>query len=404
MPGPTSRPPELFARHARRNTLRAITTALAVVLAPAVVRAQESAATRATARLEYRAEGDTCPDEAAFRLEVATRLGYDPFTPDAGALVRASVTRDATRLVARVATLDASGRPLGGREISTPGLRCRDLVEALAVTVGLAFEAQAIPAGAPTAATPPAAAAPAPTLPPAPPPEASPSASSRDPYIAVRRASLEALGASAALRRLEVTLEADASEDVGVGVAFAIGAGALGATLLGMGSYALADDSSVHAGDGVPLLAVGASLVVVALVANIPWSGASQDVLDQIRADRVNGIAPLDAVARAERTWANLSAAHKRRRITEGVVGLGLGAVSSTAGAIALLDEREASTGLYLALTGGATLALYGLWRLARPDPIERSLTRYERARAPVIVPLATPAPSGATLGVAVTW
>ena len=56
MPGPTSRSPERRARRARRHTPHAIATALCVTLAPALTRAQESAATRTTARLEYRPE------------------------------------------------------------------------------------------------------------------------------------------------------------------------------------------------------------------------------------------------------------------------------------------------------------------------------------------------------------
>lgn len=386
MPAPSRRP--------ARRPWQPMALAASLVAAPSAAAAQQEPPARPTARLEYAAEAEACPNAAAFRREVATRLGYDPFVDEAGVVVRASIARGPTGLVGRVATADGAGHTLGGREISAPGLRCVDLVEAMAVATALAMEATPADPPPPPAATPPAA-SPAAMPPPEPPP--------REPYVAVRRASLDALGTAAAFTRLEATLAGEAADDRSVGVALGIVGGALGAVLIGLGTYALVrgDDRGAV---GASLVTAGGGLVGGVILANVGAGGTASEVLAQLRAARDRGDAPSDAIVQAERTWARYADRHESLRLREGIVGISLGVLGAGGCAVGALDRDTSSPGFTVCMVAGAGFAFYGAWRLARRDAIERGWVQYQRARTPVVVPLATPAPSGATLGVAVTW
>ncbi len=197
--------------HARRPW-----RSIALVAAPSTTAARQEPPARPTARLEYTAEAEACPNAAAFRREVATRLGYDPFVAEASVVVRATVARGAAGLVGRVATFDGEGRALGGRELGAPGLRCVDLVEAMAVTT--------------------------------------------------------------ALRRLEATLADEAADDRGTGIALGIAGGTLGAVLVGLGTYALVSDGDRDAA-GYSLLVAGGGLAAGVVLANVSTGGSAAELL-----------------------------------------------------------------------------------------------------------------------------
>jgi hypothetical protein len=114
----------------------------AAMAALALFLAAEPAWARPTARLTYtRAPGaESCPDEGAMRTLVATRLGYDPFAPDAPVRVEASLTRAASGYRAVVRSLDALGAVKGQRELSSRGDDCAELGTTLAMTMSILLD------------------------------------------------------------------------------------------------------------------------------------------------------------------------------------------------------------------------------------------------------------------------
>lgn len=86
----------------------------------------------AEARLSYeRAAGaESCPDVAGLRDAVRSRLGYDPFTETAPASLVASVAATDTGLRGVVKSFDASGVPIGERELTVRDETCEELVQA----------------------------------------------------------------------------------------------------------------------------------------------------------------------------------------------------------------------------------------------------------------------------------
>jgi hypothetical protein len=69
----------------------------------------------------------------AVRMSVAARLGYDPFVATAETSIVTRIER-ASRLVAVVELVDASGTPRRRRELSAPVDRCDELVYAMALS------------------------------------------------------------------------------------------------------------------------------------------------------------------------------------------------------------------------------------------------------------------------------
>lgn len=130
-----------------------------------------------SARLVYVREkgAEECPDEAAVRAAVSTRLGYDPFSPDAQATLFAEVTREASTYHARIKLVDDANVVRGARELDHTGPRCADLVDAMALTISIAIDPRSLTGPAPEPEPAPAlptAPAPAPVPGPAAPPPA----------------------------------------------------------------------------------------------------------------------------------------------------------------------------------------------------------------------------------------
>jgi len=94
------------------------------------------------ARLDYRrAEGGkSCPDTATLRAQVAGRLGYDPFDDTASETVDVEISGQGPKLVGRVAIREATGVVRGAREIVSEASDCRELSEALYLSIALALD------------------------------------------------------------------------------------------------------------------------------------------------------------------------------------------------------------------------------------------------------------------------
>jgi hypothetical protein len=152
---------------------RFLPLALLPVMAPALARAEPHP--RASARLDYtRGPGaESCPAESGLRLEVARRLGYDPFTPEARARLVVTITDQNHKLTGSAQfTGDGRASPWSrafpGREDD-----CAALLSALGAEISYQLDPFVVPP-APVAPSPPPAAtlAPSPALPSDPPPPA----------------------------------------------------------------------------------------------------------------------------------------------------------------------------------------------------------------------------------------
>lgn len=92
-------------------------------------------------RLEYRApSNDACPTESAFRQRLASRLGEDPVRASADRVVRVEVTREGALRRASLSLLARSGESLGGRSFAPARTSCRDLVDAVALSLTLTLQ------------------------------------------------------------------------------------------------------------------------------------------------------------------------------------------------------------------------------------------------------------------------
>lgn len=175
---------------------RGLAFACALVLATGVARADNTIEPH---RLVYRATGEGCPDEAAFRRDVALRLGIDPFVPAEKPAPTMTVTVEGARR-ATVTLTDATGKALGRRAIPGPRASCAEMVGDAAFAASVAIDptvlARPTPAPAPVEeptpppAPPPPSPAPAPREEPTRPPPAAPDALE----AAVRLGALAAFG------------------------------------------------------------------------------------------------------------------------------------------------------------------------------------------------------------------
>lgn len=97
-----------------------------------------------SARLTYeRGRGaDHCPDEQALRSAVATRLGYDPFQPDAHQTVSVVIRRSDQGLRGDLALRDAAETITGTRQLSSAQNDCSELVAAMALAISIAIDPQ----------------------------------------------------------------------------------------------------------------------------------------------------------------------------------------------------------------------------------------------------------------------
>jgi hypothetical protein len=130
------------------------------------------AAEPARTRLRYERGPLECPDEASFRVQVLTRLGYDPFVDDATSRVELRFKGGAKSATAELQIVREDGVPKSRRMNAES---CESLATSVATTLAMALDpisAQSphpTPTPTPTPASPPAS-PPAPAAPAAPPP------------------------------------------------------------------------------------------------------------------------------------------------------------------------------------------------------------------------------------------
>lgn len=122
----------------RGGTMRAGTscfgTAALVVAAGAAHGAE-----RAELRVRPVSLPEACPDEAALRAGVVSRLGEDPFGADAPLDIVVAVEPMATELVGRI-LVERDGEPVGERRVAAVHRDCEALTEALAVAIAIILD------------------------------------------------------------------------------------------------------------------------------------------------------------------------------------------------------------------------------------------------------------------------
>ena len=138
-------------------------------------------------RLTYERTAGTerCPEADALENEVAARLGYRPFRPNAPGAVNVTFRAEGKTLRARLVLTNDSGRETASRDLQSKGGDCDELVRTVAVAIGLALDPLTV--SPPASSAPPASAASSPAPGPAassvPPIAAPPIPSSAAPVI-----------------------------------------------------------------------------------------------------------------------------------------------------------------------------------------------------------------------------
>ena len=121
-----------------RNALALRRSLLSLTLLAAGLSIARDAA--AASRLEYvrTPSAAECPEEGAFRQEVAQRLGYDPFFPSADRMVSVELDVVNARAKARIVVVDEHGFERGSQALD--GSDCAELVRAASLAVSIALE------------------------------------------------------------------------------------------------------------------------------------------------------------------------------------------------------------------------------------------------------------------------
>jgi hypothetical protein len=158
-------------RVAHRGRVRARGWALPVVVAVVASAAPAGAEQPARVKLTYqRGEGaDGCPDASAIVAGVGARLGYEPFEDAAAKRLDVSVQVAEHVLSARIEMIDADGRIMAERVLTSRRSDCTELAATMQLAIAIAID----PFHATATASPPASEQ---RPPPAPPAEASPRA------------------------------------------------------------------------------------------------------------------------------------------------------------------------------------------------------------------------------------
>jgi hypothetical protein len=81
-----------------------------------------------------------CPDEAALKREVKSRLGSDPWQPNTARTVLVAVTRTHDGLQACIQLQEADGSILGTRILRAAQGECRELGAAMALAISIAID------------------------------------------------------------------------------------------------------------------------------------------------------------------------------------------------------------------------------------------------------------------------
>jgi hypothetical protein len=92
--------------------------------------------------LDYRTDAalEGCPSEAAFRAQIESQLGYDPFRANAAQKVVARAAADGDNIKGFVRWYDASGTPRGERELSSAGKNCPAFARAMSFAIAVQIQ------------------------------------------------------------------------------------------------------------------------------------------------------------------------------------------------------------------------------------------------------------------------
>jgi hypothetical protein len=150
-----------------RERGRGLALGVSVLVATHLLAQSTHASEPARARLRYERGPTECPDEASFRVQVLTRLGYDPFVEGAPTRVEVRFTSLAKGASAELQMVRDDG-VLKTRRMNAES--CDSLAASVATTLAMALDP--ISAQLPHASPPPPAPS-APSAPPAPPPASS---------------------------------------------------------------------------------------------------------------------------------------------------------------------------------------------------------------------------------------
>src|SRR5262245_60495222 len=113
----------------------------AALLLAAVAASEHGSAAAPRVQLSYVRESgaESCPSAVELRQAVTARLGYDAFEERAEGAVLARLRRSERGFVGSIELVDAAGRPQGERELYTPGESCREMGQALALSISIAL-------------------------------------------------------------------------------------------------------------------------------------------------------------------------------------------------------------------------------------------------------------------------
>jgi len=117
----------------------AIAGVVFLLLVP-VPEAAWAAGERARLELTRDPEAASCPDAEALTNAVASRLGYDPFDPEASLRMSVHFRREGVTLRAVVDMLGAAGEPKGDRALVSTAPDCQELAEATALTISILLD------------------------------------------------------------------------------------------------------------------------------------------------------------------------------------------------------------------------------------------------------------------------
>lgn len=157
----------------RCSIVLAALVALLVAVGPRLARADDAPAPIALSLHYVRPLGGTCPDESALHQEVARRMGYDPFTPNAADHLVAETVRVGSGLSSTLTFIDRKGVRRWVKDFAIRDDNCGALVAAMGSHIAYVYAASARPSSvlvpAPPAVLPPSPPPPLPVVPPPPP-------------------------------------------------------------------------------------------------------------------------------------------------------------------------------------------------------------------------------------------
>ncbi len=124
-----------------RRPVRSKCLVVAVLAASYAVAPREALASPIARFVYVRGLGaEACPDEDTMRAAVSARLGYDPFRVVAKTTLTAQISRENGVFHGHVKLVDESGQERGARSLESRSDDCKDLGEAMALSMSIALD------------------------------------------------------------------------------------------------------------------------------------------------------------------------------------------------------------------------------------------------------------------------